>query len=232
MSEESLDGYTIVFDLDGTLVETAPDLISATNHVLGLAGLGSIEPALIRPFISFGARSMIREGLRLHSRELAGAEIDAIHRTFLSHYTANIAVLSRPYPGLTDALDRLAETGAQFAVCTNKTEVLARKLLDQLGLMSRFRSLAGYDTFAVAKPHPDHLLGTIRLASGDPSRAIMVGDSETDIKTARAAGTPVIGVTFGYTDKPVATFNPDAVIDHFDGLDGAVRQILESAQAR
>ena len=230
MSDKHLDGYTIVFDLDGTLVETAPDLISSTNHVLGLAGLGAIEPALIRPFISFGARSMIREGLRLHGRAMADMEIDVIHGTFIAHYTDNIAALSHPYPGLTGALDRLAASGAQFAVCTNKTEVLARKLLEQLGLMGRFKALAGYDTFPVFKPHPDHLLGTIRLAGGEAGRAIMVDDSETDIKTAQAAGTPVIGVTFGYTDEPVATFGPDVVIDHFDALNAAVRQILGSAK--
>lgn len=223
-----LDGHTIVFDLDGTLVETAPDLIAATNHVLGLAGLGAIEPALIRPFISFGARSMIREGLRLHGRRTTDPEIETILGTFLAHYSANIAVQSHPYPGLGAALDRIVAQGGQLAVCTNKSEALARKLLDALGLSGRFKALAGYDTFSVAKPHPEHLLGTIRLAGGEARRAIMVGDSETDIKTARAAGTPVIGVTFGYTDRPVATFGPDAVIDHFDHLDEALARVLKA----
>lgn len=221
-----LDGYTVVFDLDGTLVETAPDLIAATNHVLGLAGLGTIDPAQIRPFISFGARSMIREGLRLHGRTLPDPEIEGIFSAFIAHYSHNIAALSHPYPGLGSALDRIVAQGGQLAVCTNKSEVLARKLLEALGLLGRFRALAGYDTFPVAKPHPEHLLGTIRLAGGEAGRAIMVGDSETDIKTARAAGTPVIGVTFGYTDRHVSTFDPDAVIDHFDHLDEALARVL------
>lgn len=217
---------TIVFDLDGTLVETAPDLIAATNHVLGLAGLAPVAPDRIRPSISFGAAAMIREGFVAHGRAADDGLVARLLRDFLVHYGNNIATASHAYPGLEAALDRLDARGARLAVCTNKQEALSRQLLDALGLSPRFAAIAGRDTFAVCKPHPDHLTGAVRLAGGDPARAIMVGDSATDINTARAAGVPVVGVTFGYTDVPVAALSPDAVIDHFDQLDAAIAGIL------
>lgn len=209
---------TVVFDLDGTLVETAPDLIRATNHVLGLAGLEAVAPAAIRPSISFGGRAMIVEALRVRGATLAETEVDRLLEAFLVHYADNIAVDSHPYPGLEGALDALAERGARLAVCTNKREGLSRQLLGALGLTAKFRAIAGRDTFPVYKPHPDHLTGAIRLVGGDPAQAVMIGDSETDIKTARAAGVPVIGVPFGYTDTPIDQLGPDAVIGHYDEL--------------
>jgi phosphoglycolate phosphatase len=216
---------TIAFDLDGTLVETAPDLIRATNHVMGLAGLAPVEPAAIRPSISFGASAMIKRGLEIRGVSLPGKQFDRLLDAFLEHYAANIAVESRPYPGLERALDALADRGARLAVCTNKREGLSRLLLDKLGIGHRFQAVAGRDTFPVHKPHPDHLTGAIRLAGGDPAQAVMVGDSDTDIKTARAAGLPVIGVPFGYTDVPIHALGPDAVINHYDELPATIERV-------
>jgi phosphoglycolate phosphatase len=213
---------TVVFDLDGTLVDTAPDLIHAANHALGAAGLGPVPGETLRPFISFGSRRMIVEGLAWHGRQLAEAEIDAMWHGFLDFYGRNIAVDSRPFPQVESVLDRLAERGVQLAVCTNKVEALSRQLLATLGLERRFVAICGRDTFPVCKPHPEHLVGTIRAGGGDPTRAVLVGDSDTDVATAKAAGIPIVGVTFGYTDVPMHTLEPDAVIDHYSQLEGAL----------
>ena len=222
-----MQGLTVAFDLDGTLVETAPDLIGATNHVLALEGLSPVEPAKIRAMISFGSRAMIVEALRLHGRPATPEQVDGLRDHFLAYYAENIAATSHAYPGLEAALDRLASRGARLVVCTNKQETLARQLLKALGLYDRFAALAGYDTFpAVFKPHPEHLTGAIALGGGDPARAIMVGDSETDIKTARAAAIPVIGVPFGYTDVPIRDLGPDLVIDHYDELEPAIDRLV------
>lgn len=217
---------TVAFDLDGTLVETAPDLIAATNHVLAAADLAPAAPDLIRPTISFGAAAMIKEGFRLHGRELPDAEAISHLERFLAYYTANIAATSHAFPGLEASLDTLASRGARLAVCTNKQAAMSEQLLSDLLLRPRFAALAGRDTFPVYKPHPDHLIGAIRMAGGDPTRAIMVGDSKTDIDTAKAAGIPVVAVTFGYTDVHVSELGPDAVIEHYDELVPAIERIL------
>jgi phosphoglycolate phosphatase len=220
-----MQDLTIVFDLDGTLVETAPDLVRATNHVLGLIGLEEVEAALLRPHISFGSRAMIEYALRLHDRTPESAETDRLQTAFLAHYEANIAAESHAYPGLEEALVALGERGARLAVCTNKQERPSRELLSALGLIDRFGAIAGRDTFAVHKPHPEHLWGAIRLAGGDPQRAVMIGDSATDIQTARAAGLPVIAVPFGYTDVPVHDLGPDAVIEHYRDLLDTIERV-------
>lgn len=217
-----MKGLTIVFDLDGTLVETAPDLVHATNHALAVRGLEPVAPEEIRPFISFGARVMIRKGLAFHGHEVPDGEFEILFSRFITYYADNIAVGSHLFPGLTDSLDRLSQRGAMLAVCTNKQEGLSRKLLDALGITSRFVALAGRDTFPVCKPHPDHLHGAIRLAGGDSRHAVMVGDSDVDIATAKAAGIPIVAVDFGYTDVPVADLAPDAIISHYRDLEAAV----------
>ena len=220
-----MQNLTIVFDLDGTLVETAPDLIAATNHVMGLAGLAPVVAESIRPSISFGARVMIETAFRQQGRTAEPAEIERLLQHFLAYYAEHIAVASHAYPGLVVALEALAAKGAQFAVCTNKQERMSRRLLDALDLSRHFKALAGRDTFPVFKPDPGHLTGVIARAGGDPAHAIMVGDSATDIKTARAAGIPVIGVPFGYTDVPIRELGPDAVIEHYRELAAAVEQL-------
>lgn len=225
-----MHGLTVVFDLDGTLVETAPDLINATNHVMALAGLPPVEPGLVRPHISFGARAMISEALRLNGRSLPEPEVDRLLMRFLAHYSENIAVDSHAYPGLEAALTTLARQGARLAVCTNKQERLSRQLLEALGLASRFQGLAGRDTFPVCKPHPEHLRGAVRLAGGDVDDAIMVGDSDTDIRTASAAGIPVIAVPFGYSEVHVRHLAPDLVIEHYDELVPAVERVRGRGQ--
>ena len=221
-----MQGLTVVFDLDGTLIDTAPDLIGATNHVLGIAGMAAVAGDAIRPYVSFGARAMIERGIALNRQARSGADVDRMFETFLAYYANNIAAESRPYPALLATLDGLAGAGARLAVCTNKREDLSRLLLAELAMTERFAAICGRDTFAVCKPHPDHLTGAIRAAGGDIRRAVMVGDSNTDVATAKAAGIPVIGVSFGYTEVPMRDLAPDAVIDHYDEFGAALTGVV------
>lgn len=217
---------TLVFDLDGTLVDTAPDLISSVNHILAGQGLEPVPADLIRAEISFGARRMLKKGLEHRSALGSEAELDRLLDRFLDHYADNIAVASRPFPDLVPLLEDYRRAGMRLAVCTNKREALSVALLSELGIERLFAAIAGRDTFAVSKPHPDHLLGAVRMAGGNPARAVMVGDSATDINTARAAGIPVIGVSFGYTDVPVRQLGADAVIDHYRELPAALGRLI------
>jgi phosphoglycolate phosphatase len=217
-----MNDLTLVFDLDGTLVDTAPDLIAATNHVLEHMGLAAVDEKSLRPFIGYGARYMVEHAMGPAGEKLSGEERERLLERFLDHYRRNIAVGSRPFEGTVEALQSFKRQGAKLAVCTNKMEAMSRALLKALDMNHYFASIAGRDTLASFKPHPDHLLGTIRLAGGDPARAIMIGDSRVDIATARAADVPVIAVSFGYTDTPVAELKPDAVIDHYRELEPAI----------
>ncbi len=219
---ESLRGKTIVFDLDGTLVDTAPDLAAATNYVTAQVGAEPLEARSIRPFISFGARWMIVEALKKNTITLDDNEVDQLLETFLTYYRKNIAVHSRPYPGAVDALDALRARGAVLAVCTNKREALSLALLGALGLTEKFRAVIGRDTLDVFKPHPGHILGTVERAGGDARHAVMVGDSANDIAAAKAAGVPSIAVEFGYSSGPAADLGADALIQSYDQLVAAV----------
>lgn len=221
-----MQALTVVFDLDGTLIDTAPDLIGATNHVLERAGHAPVPGALLRPWISFGARRMIVEGLAASGLALAESDVDRMLQSFLTYYEANIARESRPYPGMVAAARALRSQGARLAVCTNKREGLSRTLLEALDLTDLFCALAGRDTFPVHKPHPDHLHGAIRMAGGPALHAVMVGDSEVDVQTARAAQVPVIAVSFGYTQVPVLDLAPDRLIHHYDELLSAVSDLV------
>jgi phosphoglycolate phosphatase len=216
-------GATIVFDLDGTLVDTAPDLTNALNDVLARRGHEPVSIEVIRGCVGHGAQVMIEQAL---ARAGAEGDVDRMLAEFLTHYETNIARESRPYPGAIAALDRLAAQGARLAICTNKRESLSRLLIQQLEIEHYFTALAGRDTFPVAKPHPGHLTGTIALAGGDPSRSVMIGDSDIDLRTAKAAAVPAILVSFGYGACPLDGFAPEAVIDHFDQLDGHAARLL------
>jgi phosphoglycolate phosphatase len=213
---------TIVFDLDGTLVETAPDLISALNFVLDREGLRPIPLQAARNMIGAGARKMLERGLEAEGRVMTVKEIDRLTMDFIDYYAEHIADASRPFEGLENALDDLAASGCRLAVCTNKLEWLSKRLLDQLGLTPRFAAICGADTFGVAKPDPAILQQTVARAGGDLASTIMVGDSGTDIGVARRAGVPVIGVSFGYTDVPITDLKPDRLIHHMRDLPAAV----------
>ena len=216
---------TVVFDLDGTLVDTAPDLVAATNHALSQISLPPVSARVLTPWVSYGARRMIEEGLAHIELALPAGEVDRLLALFLGHYEQNIAVQSRPFDGAVDALRQLRSNGARLAVCTNKRENLSRLLLKTLGLHDEFAAIAGRDTYPVCKPHPGHLTGAIRAAGGNTSYAIMVGDTKIDIDTAAAAGVPSIAVSFGYSEFPVPSLGATMTIDHFDQLISAITTI-------
>lgn len=209
---------TIIFDLDGTLVETAPDLVATLNVVLASEGMAPVPYEIARNYVGGGAKLMIARGIEAEGRTVDDATLDRMFVDFIAYYAANVAVHSRPYPGLTEALDLLSERGWRFAVCTNKLEHLSVLLLNELNLTHRFEAICGQDTFGIQKPDPEILRRTIAAAGGDMRQSIMIGDSETDILTARAAGIPVIAVDFGYSERPVSEYGPDRLISHFAQL--------------
>lgn len=216
----------VVFDLDGTLVDTAPDLIAALNVILAKEGIPELPLATARNMIGGGARKLIERGLEAEGRNCTVAEIDRMLEDFIAYYADHIADLSRPFDGLEGVLEELAAKGAMFAVCTNKLEWLSKLLMDRLGLSRRFKAICGADTFGVAKPDPSFLRQTVARAGGHMAATIMVGDAGTDVGVARRAGVPVIGVTFGYTETPIEELKPDLVISRMVDLPAAVLELL------
>ena len=206
----------VIFDLDGTLVDTAPDLMRATNHVLTGLGRRPVSLDEIRVFVGHGARALITRGLAATGTLPSGFDVEPHYRDFVAYYADNISGGSVIFPGLIALLDRLKGDGVALGVCTNKLEGLSIRLLEALGMLKYFGSVVGPDTLNIAKPDPRPLREAVaRLGLVNPL-VIMVGDSETDILTARAAGVPTIGVPFGYTPKPLAEYDPDRMIAHFD----------------
>lgn len=218
---------TVIFDLDGTLVDTAPDLIAAANYALTTIGLEPVPGFVLAPAIALGARSMIIDGLKHSGRQLPDAEVERLLKLFLDHYLTNIANESRPYPGAVAALTTLKAHGARLGICTNKRAHLSNALIGALGLTDLFHAVVGRDSGRKSKPHPEHLTETIRLAGGSVERSIMIGDTAVDVATARAAGVPVIGVTFGYSDQPMAALGPDAIISNYDQLLPAIERLVQ-----
>lgn len=219
------DMLTIVFDLDGTLVDTAPDLIATLNLILAREGMPPVDYDAARRMIGGGARGMIERALAAEGRDCAKPDVDRMFAAFIEHYAAHIADRSRPFPQLENALEQLARDGHRLAVCTNKLEWLSVRLLDTLDLSRHFAAICGQDTFGVQKPDPKMLRLTIERVGGETRRAIMVGDSGTDIRTSRAAAVPVIAVDFGYSEVPVATLQPDRVIGSYADLSSAISEI-------
>ncbi len=217
---------TIVYDLDGTLADTAEDLVATLNWLLAREGLRPLPVESASSLLGAGARALIKRGFAASGRNLERQKLETLFADYLGYYSAHIADRSRLYPGVDSALAALARAGWRQAVCTNKTENLAKLLITKLGIADRFAFICGQDTFGVGKPDPKPLLETIAISGGASKRAIMVGDSGTDIKTARAAGVPVIAVDFGYADVPIKELTPDRVISHFDELVAACDALL------
>ena len=223
---------TIVFDLDGTLADTAPDLMATLNLLLRNEGLPTLPTEQANALIGAGARALIARGFEAAGLELAPQKHEDLFQAFLTHYGENLCVETRLFPGVVGALNLLEADGCRLAVCTNKMVGHSMRLLEELEIAHRFAAICGRDSFAWFKPDPRHLTMTIEQAGGDAARAIMIGDSLTDIATARAAGIPVIAVPFGYTDRPVAELGPDRIVEHFDGLVQTVREMLRQPAQR
>ncbi len=203
------------FDLDGTLIDTSGDLAAAVNHAIGTIGRPHFPASAIKPFVGKGARVMLERALAA-SGGGDPALLERLLPVLLDYYEQNLAIHSRPYPGLIAAMDRLAAAGVKLAICTNKAERFTIPLMHQIGLSDRFASIVGGDTVGVAKPDPAPIHEMIARAGG--GRAIFVGDTINDIAGARNAGIPSIAVSFGFLDGPVEDLNADAVIQHFDEL--------------
>jgi phosphoglycolate phosphatase len=225
ISDAGMPTQTIVFDLDGTLIDTAPDLVDTLNVVFAREAMPPVPYEIGRNLIGGGAKAMIARAVAAEGRVFAPAKLEQMFAHFIAHYSAHVADRSRPFPGLVDALDALTSRGFRFAVCTNKLERLSVLLLEEFKLAGRFEVICGQDTFGVQKPDPEILRRTIAAAGGQLQRAVMIGDSATDIRTARAAGIPVIAVDFGYSDRPVSEFGPDCIISHFAQLRSAIAAI-------
>lgn len=221
-----LKGAVIVFDLDGTLVHTAPDLMGALNILLAEENLPPLPADMAPRLVGKGAKIMIERGFDAAGEPLHEPRATALFDRYIDLYLARIADESRPFEGVAEALDALEAEGAILAVCTNKRSILTLALLDALDLTKRFKAIVGADQAPKPKPDASHLLHAIALAGGDPSRALMVGDSISDVLAARNAGTPVVVVSFGYTDIAPADLDGDALIDRFDELFDQVLRLL------
>ncbi len=220
-----LKGTVIAFDLDGTLVDTAPDLIGALNEVLSDEGLPPVPVASARHLVGGGVRALLERGFAEAGRPLDPERVPGLTETFVAIYLGRIAKESVPFDGLTDVLDRLAAEGAALAVCTNKRTDLSLALLNALDLTRRFAAVVGSD-LAFHKPDPRILFLAIETAGGTPGRALSVGDSRADLQTARNAGVPVVGVSFGYSDPPLDPADWDAFIDRFADLPAVAERLL------
>jgi phosphoglycolate phosphatase len=220
------DMATIIFDLDGTLIDTAPDLLATLEHVLAKREMSAPPRDKMRPMISRGARAMLARSFELAGRPAPPELLDEMLAEFLDHYSANIAVSSRPFPGLLALLEQYRQEGHLMGICTNKREAMSRRLIGELGLDHFFRAVMGIDSLPWSKPDPRHLLETIRAAGGSPQGTVMIGDSESDILAAKAAKVPVIALDFGYSVEPVENLNPDAIISHYDQLPQAIEPFI------
>lgn len=206
----------LVFDLDGTLVDTAPDLHAATNHVLALIDRRPVTTAEVRAFVGHGAMNLIERGVNATGAPVDQDTLHRMHKQFLTYYGDNISDHSVLFEGIPALLDQAQSKGLKMGVCTNKVESLSRKLLTEIGVMDKFAALVGGDTLPIMKPNPEPYFETVKRLGIDPTHSLMFGDSETDIRTAQAAGVPVIAVTFGYTTQHVSAFAPTHMIDHYD----------------
>jgi phosphoglycolate phosphatase len=212
----------ILFDLDGTLVDTAPDLAAATDHALMRAGRPAIGLESVRSMVGDGARALIEKGFRASGGMPGPDAFEAAFNDFMVYYSRHIAATSRPFPGVATCLAALAEQGYALAVCTNKPEALSRSLLDQLGLSGFFGAVVGGDSLLVRKPDPGHIRGTLNKLGPEFGWAAMVGDSANDVNAAKAAGLPCVVVSFGYTQIAPKDLGGDRLIDHFSDLPEAL----------
>jgi len=221
---------TVVFDLDGTLVDTALDLTAALNHALAVLGRPPVPAAEVRHMVGHGARKLLERGLAA-SGEATPECVEAGVAPFLGFYADHIADGSRPWPGVEAALDALAAAGCRLAICTNKPVVLSRALVAALGWEARFGANLGFDSVPRAKPDAGHVLAAIAAVGGDRGDCVFVGDSITDVSAARAAAVPVIAVSFGFSDRSPAELGADRLIDHFDDLVAALADLAAVPRA-
>jgi phosphoglycolate phosphatase len=221
---------TVVFDLDGTLADTSGDLLAAANACFRDMGAGDLLDVRTDAGTALrGGRSMLRLGMTRMGRGEDDPMIDAYYQALLDHYARDIATHTRLYDGAMDAVEMIKTRGFRVAICTNKPEGLARELLTRLGILDAFHAMLGADSLAVRKPDPEHLRETVRRAGGDPARSLLVGDTDTDRNTSRAAGVPSILVTFGPAGGDMAALAPEALLERYSDLPDLVEHLLGKA---
>lgn len=230
MNNTALNGATIAFDLDGTLVDSASDLIGSVNAILIGEDFAPLEYDAVKPFISRGARWLLYRGLEMAGEREAAARSAALFGRLIQYYSAHIADESSLFPGVFNALNAMQGTGAKLVVCTNKPTDLSRILLNKLGVDGLFDGVVGIDAVTAAKPDPAHLIEAVHAVGGNLARAVMVGDADTDARAARAAGVPLILVDFGYSEVPAVELAPDILLSHFDDLVNACTELLSLAK--
>lgn len=226
MTQRDLEGWTIAFDLDGTLVDSAPDLIGTLNRLLVEEGLPPVAMEAASTLIGSGARALLVHGFEAAGAPVERARSEELFERFLVDYAGHIADGSAPFEGGVETLERLTERGAILVVATNKRSDLSELLLEKLDLTRHFAAVVGPDRVSARKPSGAHLKEAVTLAGGDPERAVMVGDAAPDAEAARDAGMPCIMVTFGYTPVPVETLGGDVLIDAFEDVEEAIDGVL------
>lgn len=226
MTSGELADATIVFDLDGTLVDTAPDLVRALNETMDLEGLPRVKLEAVRTMVGQGARVLIERAAARAGVTYQSERLDQLTEAFVSFYRADIASGSKAFPGVAEALEHLAELGAKLAVCTNKRTELSQMLLDALNLSQHFATIVGADAVAERKPHPDHYRAAVMRAGGTVRRSVMIGDTVADVATARGAGAPVAVVSFGYCDDGAEKLGADIVLHSFSEVAPTCRRWL------
>jgi phosphoglycolate phosphatase len=230
-ANNDLTGATVAFDLDGCLVDTAPDLVGTLNLILAEHGHHGLPLDAARRVVGHGARAMLARGFEAVGETVGPDQMNQLFERFIALYRGRIDMASRPYPGVVEVLDDFGAAGAKLVVCTNKRTDLSLALLDALHLTRRFVAVVGPDKAGAAKPDPHHLLFAIKAAGGSPDHALMIGDSSSDVGAAKAAGVPVVAVSFGYSDVPPADLGADAVIDSFAELPPIARRLLAGRRA-
>jgi phosphoglycolate phosphatase len=226
MTTGELADATVVFDLDGTLVDSAPDLVRALNQTLDLEGLARVKLETVRSMVGLGARALIERAAAFHGVTYATPRLDELTQEFISFYGADIARYSAPFPGVVETLEGLTGMGATLCVCTNKRTALSVQLLEALGLAHHFAAIVGADAVADRKPHPDHYRAAVERSGGRVERSLMVGDTSADVASARGAGAPVAVVAFGYSDVSVEKLGADVLLHRFSELTPACRRFL------
>ncbi|QTN20747.1 HAD-IA family hydrolase [Brevundimonas sp. AJA228-03] len=226
MIERDLEGWTLAFDLDGTLVETHQDLVGTLNRMLVLKGLPPVPMEGARALIGGGARALLEHGFTLAGAPLDQARDPDLFDAFIADYIAHIADESTPFEGVVETLETLSARGATLVVVTNKRSDLSELLLGKIDLTRHFAAIVGPDRVSERKPSGAHLIEAVTSVGGDPARAIMVGDAAPDAGTAKDAGIPCVLVSFGYTPIPVEDLGGDIIVDAFEDVEEAVDMIV------
>ncbi len=220
------EGVSVIFDLDGTLVDTAPDLIASLNAVLSAEGHTPISTSDLRHLVGRGVRAMFEHAFLRAAADVPPERIPVLTQQFLAHYRANIARGSKPFPRVPETLEQLTVQGAGLGVCTNKAQDLTELLLSELSLSRHFPAIVGGGRIPYSKPDPRHVLEVLKALNGRATRAVFVGDSAIDVEAARAAEIPVIAMSYGYTPVPASELGADAVLDDFAELPDTIGRLV------